>query len=251
MNIMVLNGSPKKKGGASRLFSKLLKSMLLGCNVTTYDVFNSKKGEEVLQYLPKADAVVLSVPLYVDGIPAHLLPFLKQAEEHCKRENCQFKLYVISNNGFVEGKQNARHLRMYEAWCNRAGVAWGGGLGIGGGVMLHVLSILLPFEILLRTVQIAMAFFKGLLTTQIVGQHAFRVAISLFFLMGWLICTGVMAHAVKKGNVMKNMYTRPLIPSFLFIFFADVFMMLSALLHGVLPHKVFHKVKEIPPFEET
>lgn len=249
MNILVLSGSPKKKGGASRLFSKLLKSMLAGNHITTCDIFNKKGHEDALQYLPKVDAVVLSVPLYVDGIPAHILPFLKQAEVLCKQEKLRLKWYVISNNGFIEGKQNARHLRMYEAWCNRAGVTWGGGLGIGGGVMLHVLSVLFPLEVLFRFIQMMLAFFGETLTMQIVGQQVLRIAITLFFLMGWLVCTAKMASAIKQGKVMENLYTRPLIPSFVFIFFADVFMMLSALLHGVLPHKVFHKVEEIPPFE--
>ncbi len=249
MNILVLNASPKKKGGASRLFSRLIKGMLFGCQITTCDIFNKAGREEALQYFTKVDAVIMSVPLYVDGIPAHLLPFFKQAEEICKQNKCQFKLYVISNNGFVEGKQNTLHLKMYEAWCGRAGVTWGGGLGIGGGVMLHVLFILLPFEILLRCVQIGMALFKGVLTAGVLLQYAIRLAITLFFLMGALVCIGKMARAVKQGKCIKNMYTRPLVPSFVFVFFASAFMLLAALLQGVLPHKVFHKVEDIPPFE--
>ena len=32
-------------------------------------------------------------------------------------------------------------IQMYQCWCERTSITWGGGIGIGGGAMLHVLSI--------------------------------------------------------------------------------------------------------------
>jgi hypothetical protein len=47
-------------------------------------------------------------------------------------------LYVISNSGFVEGRHNKIHLKQYRCWCECSDVVYGGGLGIGGGVMFHL-----------------------------------------------------------------------------------------------------------------
>ena len=57
-------------------------------------------------------------------------------------------------------------------------------------------------------------------------------------------CGGVMepvAVWVRKGICGVSRYTRVLMPSFLFLIGADIFMLLSALFHGTLPHKLFRK----------
>ena len=51
-------------------------------------------------------------------------------------------MYAIANNGFIEGKQNEPLMQLMENFCRRAGLTWGGGVGIGGGVMLNVTRIL-------------------------------------------------------------------------------------------------------------
>lgn len=112
----------------------------------------------------------------------HLLlrPFLERAEAACREKKLDFRLYALSNNGFVEGRQNELNLRLYEGWCRRSGAAWGGGLGL-------------------------------------------------------------MGRRTRKGACGATRYTRVLIPSFLFLIGADIYMLLAALFRGTLPHKLFQK----------
>lgn len=72
MRIVVLNASSKKKGGASRCFSRILKLMLAGCQVTTVQVqtcrsnlgrrsWNRWWNHTACLLYPVADSVCLAV----------------------------------------------------------------------------------------------------------------------------------------------------------------------------------------------
>lgn len=128
MNVMIINGSPKKKGGASAFFASVLRCMLFPHAVTRKSAGVSRNYEAIFADLASVDALVISVPLYVDSIPSHFIRFLRQLERYCADNPCRFMLYVISNSGFVGGRQNLAHLEQYKCWCERARVPWGEGL---------------------------------------------------------------------------------------------------------------------------
>lgn len=241
MKVLILNASPKRRGGASKLFSTLLRPFLLGCQVKTLPLRGPRDYDAALEALPWAEAVVISAPLYVDGAPSHVLPFLERAETVCREKKLDFKLYALSNNGFVEGRQNELHLRLYEGWCRRTGVTWGGGLGIGGGVMLYWLCMPFPLFALLHTVEVVTMAQSGALTPLAVLDCYSGSLFALFFCAGLVWGLALMGRRVRKGICGVNRYTRVLIPSFLFLIGADVFMLLSALFRGTLPHKLFRK----------
>lgn len=244
MKILILNASPKQKGGASRFFARLLMLLLRPLDVTLCDARDSRDYEAALSLLPRMQAVVLSTPLYVDGIPSHLLPFLSAAEALLKnKETSSMRLYVLSNSGFVEGKQNALHLAMYEAFCLRAHITYGGGLGLGGGVMLHVLFLLLPVFVLLSLLFLLLS---GPLTGTPVSFSELLSSctgplVILFLLGGMIVSLIRLALTIRRQKETKNRYMRPLIPSFLFLIVSDLFMILAALLRGTPPHRLFRK----------
>jgi multimeric flavodoxin WrbA len=126
MNILIINGSPKKKGGASAFFSKVLGFMLSPQKVMSKTIGVSQNYENIFTDLKIMDVVIISVPLYVDGILSHVIHFLQQMEQYCVNNKCKFMLYAISNSGFVGGRQNQAHLEQYKCWCERAGITWGG-----------------------------------------------------------------------------------------------------------------------------
>ena len=124
MKLLILSASPKKKGGASRFFSRLFRLFLPGVRKEAAPLSCRQDFQQILELFPDMDAVCLFVPLYVDSLPSHVVEFLIQAEEYCKSHPCRFRLYAFSNNGFVEGKQNRPALHMLQAWCKRAGIIW-------------------------------------------------------------------------------------------------------------------------------
>ena len=245
MNIVILNGSPKKRLSASRFFSNILKIMVLGNKIIEHTI-RHKEQSAIFESLKIADAVIISVPLYVDSIPSHVLQFLQEAEQSCKSNTCHFKLYVISNSGFVAGHNNETHLDQYKCWCERSGMVYGGGLGIGGGVMLHVVFFVgLFLGIGGLIVKIITNIFSGtaFVFDRLFIALAYRIGMWLFFSIGMLIGECRLAAAVKKNKTIKNMYTRVMVPSFVFLVFSDVFMVISALFNGNFIFSLLKKEK--------
>lgn len=233
MKLLILSASPKKKGGASRFFSRLFRLFLPGVRKEAVPLSCRQDFQQILELFPDMDAVCLFVPLYLDSLPSHVVEFLIQAEEYCKSHPCRFRLYAFSNNGFVEGKQNRPALHMLQAWCKRAGIIWGGGIGIGGGTMLQVLGIVYPILIGIILLQMALSFFStGTVSGELWRSLAIQIFIWLFLNSGVLFCMARLSSAIRRERMVADQFTRVMIPSFLFIPVADIFMILSSLFHG-------------------
>ena len=227
MKLLILNASPKKRGGASQFFSGILRLFLPGLVKKTVPLRSRKDFDHALSQLGSADAVCISFPLYVDGLPSHLAEFLSLAEEYCKASSLRFRLYAIANNGFNALSQSL------ESWCLHSGAVWSGGIGIGGGVMLRVLGIVYPILIALSIVQIAVSFLTaGSVPPDMLYTLAIQAGSWLFFNFGVLFCLARLSAAVRKCKTVKSRYTRVLLPSFLFVPIADLFMILSSLSCG-------------------
>lgn len=139
MKIAFINGSPKFKESASGYILEELKSLLKDdSNIVSEYCFNKPQlSIEDMEQLKECNVLVFAFPLYVDGIPAHLLRCLVQLEEFFKGlSRTDIIVYSLVNSGFYEAHQNGLALEMMENWCIKSGLKWGQGLGIGGGGML-------------------------------------------------------------------------------------------------------------------
>ena len=141
MKTVYINCSPKKKFCASSYFL-FLQRLFAGGEKVTEKLHTPADYPRILDQLHDAQTVVFGVPLYVDGIPSSVLRFMEAMESFCKENEIHLNVYCIANNGFIEGKQNEPLMQSFEHFCSRAGLTWGGGVGIGGGVMLNVTRIL-------------------------------------------------------------------------------------------------------------
>jgi hypothetical protein len=135
LSIALINGSPKAKDSASGCLLEEMKGLLKESMITEYRF--QKPGllnpKEVLEH----DVLVFSFPLYVDGIPSHLLYCLKELAKHRREHRAELTVYAICNAGFYEGHQNQNALQMLKNWCVKCQMTWGGGIGIGGGGMVQ------------------------------------------------------------------------------------------------------------------
>lgn len=140
MKIALINGSPKTKSSASGCILQELKP-LLGLGGNTINEYNFNKPHlsiDQIEQVAKFDTLVFAFPLYVDGIPSHLLNCLIQLEELFKDQNEKnITVYSIVNCGFYEGHQCKNAIEIMENWCERAGLKWGQGVGIGAGGMIQ------------------------------------------------------------------------------------------------------------------
>lgn len=241
-NILILNGSPKKKSSTSGFLGKVMGFFLAGCNVRYASLRLPGGYSAILKQLEDIDVLILAVPLYVDGMPSHVLDFMQQAERFCVEHGCRFSLYVISNNGFIEGTHNKVHLNMYECWCRRAHITWGGGIGIGGGEMLSVLSVYFPIVFIVIAACNFIKYSTGTTAAFSDWMPLFiNLAIYLFFNCGMIYCMIRLSAGIRRLSTVKNRYTRVMVPSFLFVPMAAIFMALTALFQGKI---IFSLLKE-------
>lgn len=233
MKTVFINGSPKKKFSASAYFLSVQKFFVKGEKVK--EVLRSKKDHDrILDSLKDADAVVFCIPLYVDCVPSHVLSFLKDMEGFCRENHLELNVYVIANNGYIEGVQSEALLQVFHNFCTRSGLIWGGGIGVGGGVMLNVMRIVF-------CVQVGILFLNILLSGTQTGNwlpvDAFtnfvtQALVIGFLNLGVLWYTFRMGRTINKGDACGEKYTRILIPSFIFILFADIFFVIFSIFEG-------------------
>jgi len=235
MKTVFINCSPKKRFCASAYFLSLQR-LFVGGEKVTVALRKPADHDRILEQLTDAQSVVFGVPLYVDGIPSHVLRFMERMEAFCRENNLKLNVYCIANNGFIEGRQNEPLMQHFEHFCQRAGLVWGGGVGIGGGVMLNVTRIMFIVEIgllVLNTV-LSAASTGNFFPRDAWVSFVENVALLLYFNLGVLFYLARMGSAIRKGAACGKKYTRILIPSFVFILFADIFFVIISLFEGGL-----------------
>ena len=233
MKTVFIDCSPKKKLSASGFIMDVTSVLVRGIKKKE-KLITDTDHERIIGEISDTDTVVFSMPLYVDGVPSHLLPFLKKMELFCHDHHKDINVYVIANNGFIEGKQNEPLMQVMENFCDRSGIQWRGGLGIGGGVMMNVMRILLVVFLgiaILRTLLAGIGdgtvfpvwpwiiFGKQILTVLALG-----CGIIVFDI--WL------AICINRKKEYGRHYTRIMLPSFIFIICADIFFTLISVFQG-------------------
>ena len=137
MSVLLVNGSPKRKSSASGVILCGL-STYLGDRGEVTEVHSL--DDDIGSKASACDVLVIAFPLYIDGIPSHLLSAMEQLESE-KAIAKDTRIYAIVNCGFYEGEQCELALEMAHHWCTRCGAVWGGGLGFGGGGGLGMMEM--------------------------------------------------------------------------------------------------------------
>ena len=228
---VLINCSPKKRLSVSGFILRCAGRMIRG-EKETLQLRTPADRERILQALKTAGKVVFAVPLYVDGVPSHMLPFLKEMEAFCRENGLRLKVYVIANNGFIEGRQNEPLMQVMENFCSRGGLEWCGGIGIGGGVMLNVERIMITVMFGLMILNMLLCAVQGQNILEPVGSFGISAGELL------ILCCGILAYMIRlalhinKGTDAGKRYTRIMLPSFIFILFADIFFTIISVFQG-------------------
>ena len=77
MKTVLINCSPKKRFCASAYFL-FLQSLFVGGEKVKEKLRSHADYARLLEQLRDAQAVVFGLPLYVDGVPSHVLRFLQE-----------------------------------------------------------------------------------------------------------------------------------------------------------------------------
>jgi len=233
MKTVFINASPKKRFSASANFIRLQRFFVKGTTVREH-LRNKSDHLRVLESLKDADSVVFALPLYIDSLPTHIISFLKDLEAFSKENNLNLKIYVISNGGFIEGKQNAVVFRIFENFCKRSGNAWCGGVGIGGGVMLNVLTIVFYVQVALLFLNVILngVQFGNWLPTDVFSGFGMQMLSIAFFYSGALFYIFRQGVHINKQAFSDVKFTRVMVPSFIFILITDIFFFIISIFNG-------------------
>ena len=226
-----INCSPKKKLSVSGFIMKCEGLMVRG-RKEYFQLRTPADRKPILNALKTAGKVIFVTPLYVDSVPSHMLPFMKEMEGFCKENGLNLKVYVIANNGFIEGKQNEPLMRVAENFCARAGLTWCGGIGIGGGVMLNVERIMISVMFGLMLLNMGLAAVQGGNVLEPVRSFGISLGELLILACGIIAYAVRLAFHVNKGTDAGKRYTRIMVPSFIFILFADIFFIIISFFQG-------------------
>lgn len=142
MKIALINGSPKVRNSASEYMLASIRGLLPDDSEFSEFKFNQTRLSDAdLMKIADLDRLIFAFPLYVDGIPSHLLHCLSQLETYLSTKKArEIRVYTIVNCGFYEGRQAGIALSMMKNWCRKANLEWGQGIGIGGGGFLSSLE---------------------------------------------------------------------------------------------------------------
>ena len=227
MKTVFINCSPKKRFCASAYFLSLLR-LFTGGKKVSEKLRVPADHARILEQLRDAQTVVFCLPLYVDGVPSHVLRFLEKMEVFCKENGLRLRVCCVANNGFIEGRQNEPLMQIFEHFCERAGLSWGGGVMLNVTRILFVVRIgILLLDMITSGIQSGDFFPIG--PIQGFCNHAL---ILLYFNLGVLFYLARMGGAIRRGVSSGKKYTRLLVPSFVFILFADIFFIVVSILQG-------------------
>jgi multimeric flavodoxin WrbA len=140
MKLRFINGSPKPINSSSGLIlQELLNALVEKRDVKEYSLGTDKFIPMIFDEICDGDAIVFAFPLYVDSIPSNALKMLIGLEESLKaRKTKNIYAYAIINNGFYEGEQTRTAFEIMGNFCERAGLIFGGGIGMGAGETFRV-----------------------------------------------------------------------------------------------------------------
>ena len=141
--VILLNGSMRSVNGNSAKLARTL-SDRLSSETEIIDLRSYLKDMDALiSRLDGSQAIVLCVPLYVDGLPSQVIKLMEQME---KRGAGNKRIYLLANMGLYESSQLDNLFGAVKQWCLKTGSEYCGGLGISAGELMGTLMEAIPFS---------------------------------------------------------------------------------------------------------
>ncbi|MFX1520593.1 MAG: hypothetical protein ACFFCD_11815 [Promethearchaeota archaeon] len=140
-NALLLIGSPKGFKSTSNSLGTYLLDRLNERDFATeklhiHRLIKSDKGkEDLLLAVNASDIIILAFPLYIDSLPASVIKAMEfiATRRRTMTNLKKPKFIAISNNGFPEASQNDVALDICRIFAKESDFEWVGGLACGGG----------------------------------------------------------------------------------------------------------------------
>ncbi|MFZ5353018.1 MAG: NAD(P)H-dependent oxidoreductase [Bacillota bacterium] len=141
-NIMIFNGSPRKKG-TSYSFANAIKKLAeeMNCNADIYHIIDYSDEklelESLRDLLNKSDIILLAAPMYFDTFPYPVIWFFEKliAEFYTELQGKSF--FAVCQNGFPDITLFEPMLGSCKCFAEAAHMKWLGGLAYSGGAIIN------------------------------------------------------------------------------------------------------------------
>ena len=169
MLTVLVNGSPKGGISGSGCVLDEVKKHLKGAECADINLRKGTVSPEEMEILKKADSIIIAFPLYVDGVPSHLLRCMEQIRD------INAGVYAVCNCGFYEAEQNKHALKIMGNWCKANNLNWKRGIGIGGG---GALGMIMPSSNMMFKKKVVNTL-KGLAEEAMAGRGGENIYVSM------------------------------------------------------------------------
>lgn len=138
---LLINMSPRKKGTSASFLRTLLRLALEKGSaaeiVHAIDYFDGRADiADLAPVIARCDTLVLSAPLYVDGLPYPGIWFLEKLYDGFSDTLIGKGLFALGQGGFPHAELLEPLLGQCRIFAVQAGMRWYGGLGHGGGAII-------------------------------------------------------------------------------------------------------------------
>lgn len=205
--VILLNGSMRNISGNSAKLARTLSDRLRSDTeiIDLKSYMNDFDG--LIRILGKSQAVVLCVPLYVDGLPSQVIKLMERMERSGTGPE---RIYLLANMGLYESSQLDNLFGAVKQWCMKAGCEYCGGLGISAGELMGTLMEAIPFS-------------RG--TTKKASQGMDRLVLS-----------------IDSKEAMEDIYAEPFaFPRWLYVWIANTSWNRTSRKNGIRPKDMFTK----------
>ena len=207
--VLLLNGSMRSANGNSAALAAQLALRLSSENSTQALRGCLNDMPALFPAVESAGALVLCVPLYVDGLPAQVVRFMEQVQREYR--GAGRKVYVLANMGLYESGQLVNLFGQVRRWCEAVGFEYCGGLGVSAGELVG-------------------AMMKHVRFGSGVTRMAARGMVSL-------------AEAIDSGAMIGDIYAQPwMFPRSLYIAVANTNWNRLARKNGISPKDLYRRL---------
>lgn len=134
MKLTVFNGSPRGKGGSTKILLEHLISGFMTTEGNTYELAylnRVKDSDKFIKSFQEAEQVLLAFPLYTDAMPAMVKTFIESLEPLCGRADNPSIGFLVQS-GFPEAIHSRYVERYLEKLASRLGCRYIGTIIKGG-----------------------------------------------------------------------------------------------------------------------
>jgi hypothetical protein len=143
-NIALIDGSPKiNEKSVSKYLADIVAKLIGDIADKTYinirQSFMKQQTVDAFKFLLKADAIIITFPLYIFCLPGILMRFLQDYQQFLLESGKTLtnkKVYAIVNCGFPEPEICLEAVRVIKSFCQHTNAQFRFGILIGGGGML-------------------------------------------------------------------------------------------------------------------